>query len=177
MGIAHGSPWHVPSCDAISSPPNTTKRRGFRYVLVMILDILKFQKTFYNSLSFWLRRFLLKDQTVSAKGLQKRERFGVLRLRQLNTNDCLFDGDNWRLQYIIGIIYMCVSGELEWDERELYTGELTMCELCTGELSTCEQTFHNSPPVNLTLVVERWSWQKNPCRDLLGAGLMSGAAL
>ena len=47
------------------------------------------------------------------KDYKKRERFGVLRLRQLNTNDCLFDGDNWRLQYIIGIIYMCVSGELE----------------------------------------------------------------
>ena len=38
---------------------------------------------------------------------------------------------------------------VSWErERELYTGELTMCELCTGELSTCEQTFHNSPPVN-----------------------------
>ena len=60
-----------------------------------------------------LEGFLLKDQTVSAKELQKRERFGVLRLRQLNTIDCVFDGDNWRLQDIIGIIYMCVSGELE----------------------------------------------------------------
>ena len=50
---------------------------------------------------------------------------------------------------------------VNWSEmRELYTGELTMCELCTGELSTCEQTFHNSLSVNLTLVVEGWSWQK-----------------
>ena len=63
------------------------------------------------------RRFLLKDQTVSAKELQRRERFGVLRLRQLNTNDSLFDGDNWRLQYIIGICAFPVN----WSEmRESY---------------------------------------------------------
>ena len=30
------------------------------------------------------------------KKYTKRERFGVLRLRQLNTNNCLFDGDNER---------------------------------------------------------------------------------
>ena len=73
-----------------------------------------------------------------SKNYKKKRTFRRLRLRQLNTNECLFDGDNWRLQYTIDIIYMCVSGELERDERELYTGELTMCELCTGELSMCE---------------------------------------
>ena len=130
------------------------------FVWSMTWTFKTFKRLFTTHSHFDFRRFLLKDQTVSEKEIQKRERFGVLRPRQLNTNDCLFDGDNWRLQYIIDLIYMCVSGELEWDERELYTGELAMCELCTGELSACEQTFHNSPPVNLTLVVERWSWQK-----------------
>ena len=39
---------------------------------------------------------------------------------------------------------MCVSGELELDEKEIYAGELIMCELCTGE-SFAETPQRGSP--------------------------------
>ena len=48
-----------------------------------------------------------------------------------------------------------------------------MCELCTDELSMCEfvPSAGEFDPGRGEVVIA-----KKPCRDLLGAGLMSGAA-